>query len=174
MAVAPASVTDEASAQSSDGASPESKGVQASASPLPFKGRLVSGETADLPPSVAASLSPDAPIIFTYREDLTHDEYHLPLWFSAIDPATLVGAPLGDFGVTASAALTIERGDDILGQYTAKAHVSKPYSLYKQPTHRDVEQAARAAVRAKIDQQLAEDNARLRQAAVEASSTTGK
>lgn len=159
----------QASVQTGAGTESSLETAVASAQPLPFKGRLVSGEADELPPAVAASLNPSAPITFTYREDLTHDEYHIPLWFSAIDPVTYVGAPLGDFGATASAALTIQRGDDILGQYTAKAHVSKHYTLYSQPTHREVDAAARAAVRAKIDQQLAGDDARLRQAAHEGS-----
>ncbi|HZP46808.1 MAG TPA: hypothetical protein VFB15_14255 [Candidatus Binataceae bacterium] len=133
---------------------------------LPFAGRLVSGDAAELPPAVAASLSPDAPISFSYREELSHDEYHLPLWYSFIDPVTYVGAPLGDFGVTAAAELTIARGDRLIGQYAAKVHVSKSYTLYKQPTHREVEEAARAAVRAKIDDELAADDARLSRVAM--------
>ena len=85
---------------------------------------------------------------FTYREELTHDDYHVPLIVSALDPANLVGAPLGDIGVTAFASLSISDGDRILGDYTAKEHVSKSYNLYSHPTHKEVDDAARAAVRA--------------------------
>jgi hypothetical protein len=131
--------------------------------PLPFKGRLAEGDPAEIPPAVAISLSNTAPVTFSYREELTHDEYHIPLIFSALDPVTYVGAPLGDFGVTAFASLSISEGGRIIGDYTAKAHVSKSYSLYSEPTHREVEQAARAAVRDRIDQKLYSDVDRLAQ-----------
>lgn len=124
---------------------------------LPFKGKLIDGDPDELPPAVAAALSSDTPITFSYREQLTHDEYHIPLMISALDPVTLAGAPLGDYGVTAFASLTVREGDEVLGTYTAKAHVSKSYSLYKEPTHRELEQAARIAVRDKIDQRLDRD-----------------
>ena len=110
------------------------------------------------------SLSNTSAVTFYYREELTHDDYHVPLIISALDPVTYVGAPLGDYGVTAFASLSIVDGDRILGDYTAKAHVSKSYSLYSQPTHRELEQAARAAVRQKIDQKLYRDADRLAQA----------
>ena len=101
---------------------------------------------------------------FFYREELTHDDYHIPLIVTAFDPVTYVGAPLGDLGVTAFASLSITDGDRVLGDYTAKVHVSKSYTLYKEPTHREVEEAARAAVREKIDQKLYRDEDRLAQA----------
>lgn len=132
--------------------------------PLPFKGQLVSGDPDELPPSVALSIAKDAAVTFAYREELSHDEYHIPLIVSAFDPATYVGAPLGDYGVTAFASLTIEDGANILGIYTAKAYVSRSYSLYSEPTHREVERAAKAAVRAKIDHQLEQDREHLLQA----------
>jgi len=138
------------------------------AHPLPFKGRLISGDTAELPPAVAMSLSNSAPVTFTYREELTHDDYHVPLIVSALDPANLVGAPLGDIGTTAFASLSISAGDTILGDYTAKEHVSKSYNMYSQPTHKEVDDAARAAVRERIDQKLYKDEARLAQAAANA------
>lgn len=131
---------------------------------LPFVGRLVEGDRDELPPTVAASLADNATVTFAYREQLTHDEYHLPLIVSALDPVTYVGAPLGDFGVTAFASLTIRQGDAVLGDYTAKAFVSRPYTLYSSPTHREVEAAARVAVREKIDEKLEHDAARLEQA----------
>ncbi len=137
------------------------KVTDAPAHPLPFKGRLVAGDPAELPPAVAMSLSSTSPVTFTYREELTHDDYHVPLIVSALDPANLVGAPLGDIGTTAFASLSISAGDRILGDYTAKEHVSKSYNMYSHPTHKEVDDAARAAVRNRIDQKLYKDEARL-------------
>ena len=122
--------------------------AQAPARPLPFKGRLAQGDASEVPAAVAMSLSSTSSVTFSYREELTHDDYHVPLIVSAFDPVTYVGAPLGDLGVTAFASLSIVDGDRVLGDYTAKVHVSKSYSLYSEPTHKEVEQAARAAVRA--------------------------
>jgi hypothetical protein len=122
--------------------------------PLPFKGRLASGEADQLPPAVAMSLSEDSPIAFSYREELTHSESHVPLMLSALNPATYAGAGLGEFRVNAFASLSITRGDDILGDYTATATAARSYSMYSEPTHSDVEQEARVAVREKIDEQL--------------------
>jgi len=130
--------------------------------PLPFKGRLTTGNPLELPPAVAMSLSNDSPITFQYREELQHDEYHIPLYVSAFDPVTYFGAPLGDYGVTAFATLAIIGADGkVVADYTRRAYASKPYSLYVEPTHREVEEAARAAVRAKIDESLDGDSARL-------------
>jgi hypothetical protein len=129
--------------------------------PLPFTGHLIDGDPGELPPAVAMSLSHDSVVAFSYREELSHDEYHIPLLLSAFDPVTYVGAPLGDYGVTAFASLSIIDGDRILGDYTAKAYVTKPYSLYSEPTHIELDRAARAAVRAKIDQKLYGDAPRL-------------
>ena len=136
--------------------------------PLPFKGRLIAGDPAELPPAVAMSLSVTSSVTFSYREELTHDDYHVPLIVSALDPANLAGAPLGDIGVTAFASLSISDGDRILGDYTAKEHVSKSYNLYSQPTHKEVDDAARAAVRNRIDQKLYRDEARLADAVARA------
>lgn len=138
--------------------------AQTPARPLPFKGRLVDGDPSELPPSVAMSLSNTSAVTFSYREELTHDEYHIPLIVSALDPVTYVGAPLGDYGVTAFATLSIMDGEKVLGDYTAKAHVSKSYNLYSEPTHAELERAARAAVREKIDQKMSRDADRLAQA----------
>jgi hypothetical protein len=138
--------------------------AQTPARPLPFKGRLVDGDPSELPLSVAMSLSDTSAVTFSYREELTHDEYHIPLIVSALDPVTYIGAPLGDYGVTAFATLSIMNGDKVLGDYTAKAHVSKSYSLYSEPTHAELEQAARAAVREKIDQKIYRDADRLAEA----------
>jgi hypothetical protein len=134
------------------------------AHPLPFKGRLADGDANAVPPAVAMSLSSTSAVTFSYREELTHDDYHIPLIVSALDPVTYVGAPLGDLGVTAFASLSITDGDRVLGDYTAKVHISKSYSLYSEPTHRAVEQAARAAVREKIDQKLYRDAGHLAEA----------
>jgi hypothetical protein len=131
------------------------------AQPLPFKGRLIDGDPSELPPAVAMSLSQTSTVTFAYREELTHDEYHIPLIFSAFDPVTYVGAPLGDYGVTAFASLSIVDGDRVLGDYTAKAHVAKSYNLYSEPTHQEMERAARIAVRQTIDQKLYRDAAQL-------------
>lgn len=132
--------------------------------PLPFTGRLTQGDPDELPPLVAASLAANSPVTFVYREQLTHNEYHVPLALSAFDPVTYIGAPLGDYGVTAFATLTISRGDTVLGDYQAKVFVTESYSLYSEPTHREVEDAARRAVRAKLDDQLARDTPRLARA----------
>lgn len=128
---------------------------------LPFVGRLVEGDRDELPPTIASALVDNSPVTFAYREQLTHDEYHIPLIVSAFDPVTWVGAPLGDFGVTAFATLTVREGDAVLGDYTAKAYVSRPYTLYSSPSHRELETAARAAVRARIDEKLDRDADRL-------------
>lgn len=144
------------------------------ARPLPFHVRLVEGNRDELPPSMAMALSNDAPVTFSYREELTHDEYHIPLYFSAFDPVTYFGAPLGDFGVTASASLSLFKGETPLGDYSAKAHVSKSYSLYSEPTHRELEQAARAEVRDRIDQKLYRDMDRLAQAAASTPAQPGR
>jgi hypothetical protein len=138
--------------------------AEAPAHPLPFKGRLAEGDADAVPPAVAMSLSSTSAVTFSYREELTHDDYHIPLIVSALDPVTYVGAPLGDLGVTAFASLSITDGERVLGDYTAKVHISKSYSLYSEPTHRAVEQAARAAVRDKIDQKLYRDADRLAEA----------
>jgi hypothetical protein len=132
---------------------------------LPFKGKLVSGNVNELPPAIASSLSPDSPISFSYREELTHSEYHIPLAVTAFDPVTYFGAPLGDYAVTAFASLSIFDGDRVLGDYTAKAFVSKSYTLYAEPTHRELEEEARTSVRQKIEEKLYGDQDRLAKAA---------
>jgi hypothetical protein len=131
------------------------------AHPLPFKGHLLEGDASALPPAVAMSLANGSPVTFIYREELSHDDYHIPLIVTALDPVTYAGAPLGDLGVTAFASLSITEGDRVLGDYTAKVHISKSYTLYNEPTHAELEEAARAAVRDKIDRKLYRDEARL-------------
>ncbi len=134
------------------------------AHPLPFKGKLLSGDPNELPPAIAMSLADSSPVTFTYREELTHDDYHVPLAISALDPANLIGAPLGDIGVTAFASLSISDGDTILADYTAKEHASESYNMYHNVTHAEVDEAARAAVRQRIDQKIYSDEARLAKA----------
>ncbi len=134
------------------------------AHPLPFKGKLISGDKDELPPAVAMSLSDTSPVTFTYREELTHDDYHVPLAISALDPANLIGAPLGDIGVTAFASLSISSGDTIIADYTAKEHASKSYNIYHDASHAEVDEAARTAVRNRIDQKIYSDEARLAKA----------
>ena len=140
------------------------KVVDVPAHPLPFKGKLLSGDPNELPPAIAMSLADNSPVTFTYREELTHDDYHVPLAISALDPANLIGAPLGDIGVTAFASLSISDGDTILADYTAKEHVSKSYNMYHNVSHAEVDEAARAAVRQRIEQKIYSDEARLAKA----------
>ena len=135
-----------------------------SAAQLPFKGRLIDGNPADLPPAVAGALSNSGTVVFNYREELSHDHYTVPLVVSAFDPLTYVGYPLGNYGVTAFAALGVSQGDRVLGNYTAKVHVSRDYTLYYQPTYLELERSAREQVRAKIDAQLYRDSGRIAQA----------
>jgi hypothetical protein len=135
---------------------------------LPFKGKLLSGDRNELPPAVAMSLSDTSPVTFTYREELTHDEYHAPLIISWALPANWEGAPTGDIGVTAFASLSVSVGDTVLGDYTAKEHASKSYNMYAQPTHKEVDDAALAAVRQRIEEKLYKDEARLALAAASA------
>ena len=135
--------------------------------PLPFKGRLVQGDPNAVPQTVAAALSSSGPVDFAYREELTHDHYTVPLAVSAFDPLTYFGYPLGHYGVTAFASLSITDADRVLGDYTAKAHVGQSYTLYYQPTYLELEQAAREAVRKSIDEQIRRDSARLAQIAAQ-------
>src|ERR1700722_5846153 len=132
--VAPQTVDTHTSAASASPGRPGAATAQSKPSrELPYKGRLVEGDPSELPPAIARALAKDGPLTFTYREELTHDEYHIPMIISAIDPATYIGTPLGDYGVTAFATLTIFSGDKVVADYTAKAHVSKSYNLYSEP-----------------------------------------
>jgi len=107
------------------------------------------------------SLSSDSPVAFSYREELTHDEHHTPMILSAIDPLTYAGYPMGEYGVTAFASLSISNGVRVLGDYTAQARVTRTYSMYSQPSHRELDDAARSAVRNEIDRKLEAEAARL-------------
>lgn len=139
--------------------------LQTRPAPLPFKGRLLDGNPKSLPAAVAASLSDSSSVVFNYREELSHDHYTVPLTLSAFDPLTYVGYPLGSYSVTAFASLGISQGDKVLGDYTAKVHLSRNYTLYYQPTFLELDHAAKAAVREKIDQQVYRDANRLAQEA---------
>src|SRR5262249_28260843 len=94
--------------------------AQTPAHALPFKGRVLDGETTRLASAVGMFLNRDSHITFLYREEISHDDYHIPLIVTAFDPATYVGAPVGDLGVTAFASLSITEGDRVLGDYIAK------------------------------------------------------
>lgn len=133
---------------------------------LPYKGQLRDTDPTELPPAIASALAKDTPLTFVYRENLTHDEYHIPMIISAIDPVTYFGSPLGDYGVTASATLTIFAGDRVIADYSAKAHVSKSYNLYSEPKHSELDRAAKEAVRDRIDQKLYDDADRVSRAVV--------
>jgi hypothetical protein len=135
---------------------------------LPFKGRLLDGSPAQLPPVVAMSLTDQSQITFSYREELTHEEHHVPMILSAIDPLTYAGYPMGEYGVIAVASLSIFYGGHLIGDYKAQSRVTKPYSMYAQPTHRELDDAVRVAVREKIDRELYADSARLAAAAGQA------
>jgi len=128
---------------------------------LPFKGRLIGGDPDNLPPAIAMSLARDSQITFSYREELTHDEHHAPMLLSALDPLSYAGYPMGEYEVTASASLLISDGDRVIGGYTASSRIAKPYSLFSEPTHRELDEAARAAVRQAIDRKLYDDAGRL-------------
>jgi hypothetical protein len=107
------------------------------------------------------SLSNNSPVTFSYREELTHEEHHTPMLLSALDPRTYLGQPTGEYEVSALASLSILSGNRVIGDYTADVHITQPYSNYSQPTHRELDDAARTAVREQIDRKLEADSARL-------------
>lgn len=137
----------------------------APAHPLPFRLSPIQGAPAELPPAVAMSLGRNTHLTFSYREELTHGEEHTPLYLSAFNPATYFGVPLGQYTVTADATLSIFDGNRAIGDYHAQATVSESYNLYAEPTHLELETAARTEVRNKIDRELYGDAARLAHAA---------
>jgi hypothetical protein len=150
-----------ASQPAAAGGSPPVASDVSSLRPLPFKGRLVSGNPDQLPPIVAMSLSSNSPVTFSYREELTHEERHTPMILSAIENLTFAPFPTGEFGVTASASLSIMNGSQPIGDYTAQARITRPYGMYSQPTHKELDDAARAAVRSEIDRKLEAESAHL-------------
>src|SRR5262249_57391422 len=108
---------------------------------------------------------------FAYREEESHDEKHDPMiserfaplryLASVFDVAAYSGRPVGERSVTMFAELTITRGDRVLADYVAQSTVSKSYTLYHEPTHRELENEAREQVRAQIDQKLYADDDRV-------------
>jgi hypothetical protein len=159
QATAPGPAPATSTAYSADPTGPPE--AQSAARPLPFKGRLLDGDPAQLPPVVAMSLANQSQITFSYREELTHEERHTPMILSAIDPLTYAGYPMGEDGVIAVASLSIFYGGRLIGDYKAQTRVTRPYSMYVQPTHRELDDAARVGVREKIDRKLYADSARL-------------
>jgi hypothetical protein len=139
--------------------------VQTPPHPLPFRLSPIQGDPHELPPAVAMSLARGSHLTFAYREELRHGEEHTPLLLSALDPATYFGKPLGSYTVTADATLSIFDGPRAIGDYHARATVSKPYYRNAEPTHRELENAVRSAVRERIDRQLYADADRLARAA---------
>jgi len=133
----------------------------ASVRPLPFKGRLVSGNPGELPPVVAMSLTNSSPVTFSYREELTHDEHHASTLLSAIENLTFAPYPTGEYVVTAFASLSISSRGQPIGDYTAQTRITRPYGMYSQPTHKELDDEARAAVRGEIDRKLEAESARL-------------
>jgi hypothetical protein len=144
-----------ATAQSSGGARP------LSAHPLSFKGRLAMGDPDQLPPAVAMSLAPNSRVGFMYREELSHEEHHPPTILSAVNPLIYLGYPMGEYTVTAFASLSIIDGDQVVGEYTAQSRITRSYTIYSQPTHRELDTEARAAVRKEIDEKLYADQSRV-------------
>jgi hypothetical protein len=129
--------------------------------PLPFKGRLVSGNPDQLPPIVAMSLTDDSPVTFTYREELTHEEHHRSMLRAALEDLTFSHQPMGEFVVTAFASLSISDSGRPIGDYTAQTRITRSYGMYSQPTHKELDDAARAAVRQEIDRKLEAEMPRL-------------
>ena len=138
------------------------------AHPLPFKGKLISGDKAELPPAVAMSLSDNSPVTFTYREELTHDDYHVPLVICALDPANLIGAPLGDIGVDGVCVLVDQRRRHHCRRLHRQGARLEVVQHLPRRDHEEVDEAARAAVRQRIDQKIYNDEARLAKAVASA------
>ena len=168
QAAAPGSASATSTLYSGDPAGAPAAQSSTPARPLPFKGRLLDGNPAQLPPVVAISLTDRSQITFSYREELTHEEQHVSMVLSAIDPLTYAGYPMGEYGVTAVASLSIFYDGHLIGDYKAQSRVTKPYSMYAQPAHRDLDDAVRVAVREKIDRELYADSVRLAAAAGQA------
>lgn len=80
---------------------------------------------------------------------------------SAIENLTFSSHPTGEYVVTAFASLSISNRGEPIGDYTAQSRVTRPYGMYSQPTHRELDEAARAEVRQEIDQKLEAEMPRL-------------
>jgi hypothetical protein len=130
-------------------------------SPLPFKGRLLGVPRAEAPPEIAASISNSSPIVFSYREELSHEHHTVPMVLSALNPLTYLGASTGTTGATAFADLSISNGDRVIGDYTAAVHATADYSIYSGKTYLELDREARAQVRREIDDKVYADLDRL-------------
>jgi hypothetical protein len=128
---------------------------------LPFKGRLLGVPPSEAPPAIALSISDSSPIIFSYREELSHEHHTVPMVWSALNPLTYLGAPTGSTGVTAFADLSISDGDRVIGDYTAVVHAEADYSIFSGESYRELDRQARAQVRREIDDKVFDDLARL-------------
>jgi hypothetical protein len=128
---------------------------------LPFKGRLLGVPSAQAPPAIAASISCSSSIIFSYREELSHEHHTVPMVLSALNPLTYLGAPTGTTGVTAFADLSISDGDRVIGDYTAAVHATADYSIFSGESYLELDREARAQVRREIDDKVIADLDRL-------------
>ncbi|HLH76932.1 MAG TPA: hypothetical protein VKV28_09035 [Candidatus Binataceae bacterium] len=120
------------------------------------------------PPAALADLARTPGVVFSFREELSHDHVTLPMWRTAFDPRTYAGHPLGYYQVTAFASVAITQGAQVLGNYTAQAQVEQPYTIYSGPTFMQLERRARAEVRRALAADLVSDAARLRAAVAHA------
>jgi hypothetical protein len=113
------------------------------------------------PPAALAAVVGAPGVEVSYREEMTHDHYTVPMWQTAFDPRVYMGKPLGRYGVTAFATVSITRGDQVLGDYTAKVHVERNYGMYYGPTYMQLEREARGEVRKRLDDELLRDRTKL-------------
>lgn len=113
------------------------------------------------PPAAVAELATTPGVKFSYREEWRHEHTTVPMFESAIDPRTYLGRPLGTYGVTVFAWVSVTQGPAVLGDYAARVHLEKPYGLTYGPTYTQLERQARAAVRAKLAGLITHDAARL-------------
>lgn len=125
------------------------------------------------PPAALADLARTQGVVFSFREEISHDHSTLPMWQTAFDPRTYAGHPLGYYRVIAFASLAVTRGPQVLGDYTAQARVEQPYTIYSGPTFMQLERRARAQVRETLDAELLGDAARLRAAVARQPPTAG-
>jgi len=116
------------------------------------------------PPAALADLARTPGVVFSFREELSHDHLTLPMWQTALDPRTYAGHPLGYYRVTAFASVAVTRGAQVLGDYTAQAQVQQPYDIYSGPTFMQLERRARAQARRTLAAEMLADGARLRAA----------
>ena len=136
--------------------------AEAPAHPLPFKGRLAEGDADALPPAVAMSLSSASAVTFSYREELTHDDYHIPLIVTALGSGYLRRrAARRSWRDRVCVAFDNRRRPGARRLYRQSARLEVIPTLHGTDSQESVELAARAAVREKIDQKLYRDADRL-------------